>query len=212
MYTLYGFPKTRSVRVAWALEELGLDYQYQLVNLRAGEHLAEQFRTLNPAAKIPLLVTEDGPLAESAAIVTYLAEKHGMEEFIPKPGTYQRGCFEQMMHFLVTELEQPLWTMAKHDFALPEQHRVPAMQATARWEFTKAINAFSQMLGENDFVTGNMFTVADIVAGHILAWAKGAAVPVEAENVMNYAQRVLSRPAYESAWKYETAHLPASLS
>ncbi|WP_218309966.1 glutathione S-transferase family protein [Alteromonas antoniana] len=211
MYTLYGFPKTRSVRVAWALEELGLDYQYQLVNLRAGEHLSAQFRTLNPAAKIPLLVTEDGPLAESAAIVTYLAEKHGMEEFIPKPGTYRRGCFEQMMHFLVTELEQPLWSMAKHDFALPEQYRIKAMQDTALWEFERALKAFSQMLGDSEFVCGDLFTVADIVAGQLLAWAKGASAPIGIENVVAYSNRVLSRPAYESAWKNETAHLPASL-
>ncbi len=211
MYTLYGFPKTRSVRVAWALEELGLDYQYRLVNLRAGEHLTPEYRAMNPAAKIPLLVTDEGPLAESAAIVTYLAEKHGMEEFIPKPGTFLRGQFEQVMHFLVTELEQPLWSMVKHDFALPEQHRINAMQETARWEFERAVTAFSQMLGDNEYVTGNLFTVADIVAGHILAWAKGSSVPVNSENVNAYSKRVLARPAYERAWKNETAHLPASL-
>ncbi|WP_414828292.1 glutathione S-transferase family protein [Alteromonas sp. H39] len=211
MYTLYGFPKTRSVRVAWALEELELDYHYHLVNLRAGEHLSSEFRALNPAAKIPLLMTDDGPLAESGAIVTFLAEKHGMEEFIPKPGTYQRGRFEQMMHFLVTELEQPLWNMAKHDFALPESHRIRAMQDTARWEFEKAVTSFSHILADNEFINGDVFTVADIVAGHILAWAKGAAVPVDAENVIDYAKRVLSRPAYERAWKNETSHLPKAM-
>ena len=211
MYTLYGFPKTRSVRVAWALEEMGLSYQYRLVNLRAGEHLSSEFRALNPAAKIPLLVTNEGPLSESAAIVTYLAEKHGLDEFIPVPGTYLRGQFEQVMHFLVTELEQPLWSMAKHSFALPEQYRIKAMQDTALWEFERALKAFSQMLGDREFVCGDIFTVADIVAGHILAWAKGASVPVSIDNVVAYSDRVLSRPAYESAWKNETAHLPASL-
>ena len=48
MYTLYGFPRTRSVRVAWALEELGLPYEYKLINLRKGEHKSVDFLALNP--------------------------------------------------------------------------------------------------------------------------------------------------------------------
>ena len=42
MYTLYGYPKTRSVRVAWALEELGLPFEYSLVDLKQGQHLSEE--------------------------------------------------------------------------------------------------------------------------------------------------------------------------
>ena len=44
MYTLYGYPKTRSVRVAWALEELGLPFEYSLVDLKQGQHLSEEYK------------------------------------------------------------------------------------------------------------------------------------------------------------------------
>ena len=53
MYTLYGYPKTRSVRVAWALEELGLPFEYSLVDLKQGQHLSEGFKAISPASKIP---------------------------------------------------------------------------------------------------------------------------------------------------------------
>ena len=207
MYTLYGYPKTRSVRVAWALEEIGLPYEYKVVNLKAGEHLNSAFKTLNPATKIPVLVTEQGALSESAAIVTFLAEKHAMEEFIPASGTFERGLYEQMMIFAVSELEQPLWSKAKHTFALPEQYRIPQMKDTAAWEFDRALTAFSLLLNDKEYVCGSLFTMADIVTAQVLSWAKGSELDLKFDNVNSYAERVLSRSAYEKAWRNEVAHL-----
>lgn len=209
MYTLYGFPKTRSVRVAWALEEMGLPYDYKLVDLKSGAHLQPEYLALTPSAKIPLLITPDGTLSESAAIVTYLADKHGSQEFIPLAGSYERGVYEQMMCFFIAELEQPLWTMAKHTFALPEAQRVDAIKPTAVWEFQRALNVFSQMLGDKDYATGNMFTMADVVGAHILSWAKGGGIDLTYDNVKAYADRVLARPAYKQAWQKESSYLPA---
>ena len=97
MYTLYGYPKTRSVRVAWALEELGLPFEYSLVDLKQGQHLSEEYKAISPASKIPALSTPEGTLTESAAIVTFLAERHGMHEFIPEPGSFERAKYEEMM-------------------------------------------------------------------------------------------------------------------
>jgi len=208
MYTLYGYPKTRSVRVAWALEEIGLPYEYKIVDLKAGEHLSPAFETLNPATKIPVLMTPEGGLSESVAIVTYLAEKHAMHEFIPVPGTFERGYYEQMMVFVVTELEQPLWSRAKHTFALPAQYRIPQMMETSGWEFARALKAFSLHLSDKEYLCGTFFTMADIMAAQVLSWAKGGELDLKYDNVKAYADRVLARPAYEKAWRNEMAHLP----
>lgn len=208
MYTLYGYPRTRSVRVAWALEEIGLPYHYVGVNLKAGEHLTNQFKALNPAAKIPVLTTPDGTLIESAAIVTYLAEKHALDEFIPLSGTYERGQYEQMIMFLVSELEPPLWNMDKHKFVLPESYRIDAMVATSKWEFERALDTFSALLGDNEYLCCGRFTMVDIIAAHLLSWAsRGSKLDLTYDNVKSYAQRVLSRPAYEKAWRNEVAHV-----
>lgn len=208
MYTLYGYPKTRSVRVAWALEELGLPYDYQLIDLRQGQHLSDAFRALSPAAKIPILITPEGALSESAAIVTYLAERHGMHEFIPEPGSFARAKYEEMLVFLVAELEQPIWNIAKHTFALPEDKRIAQMREVAAWEFTRAMKTFSILLGDKSFVCGDMFTMADVIAGHILAWAKGSKLSHSYDNVHAYTEKVLARPAYTKAWQGEADKLP----
>lgn len=209
MYTLYGYPKTRSVRVAWALEEIGLPYEYKLIDLKQGQHLSDEYKAVSPSAKIPVLATPEGTLSESAAIVTYLAERHGMQEFIPEPGSFSRAKYEEMMLFLTSELEQPVWNLAKHTFALPESQRLEEMHGVSAWEFQRALSVFASMLGGNEFVCGNMFTMADVIAGHILAWAKGSKLAIDFQNISDYAQRVLSREAYERAWRGEMSHLPA---
>lgn len=212
MYTLFGFPKTRSVRVAWILEELGLDYRYHLVNLKAAEHRQPEFLAISPAGKIPVLQTDEGVLAESAAIVTYLADKHAQGALIPVPGTYARGLFEQAMYFITCELEQPLWSKAKHDFALPEDYRLTDMQLTADYEFNRAISTFASMLGAKPFLLGDNFGAADVIAGHTLAWAKGAGLELMHDNVVDYAQRVLGRESYRRAWQNENKHLELVMS
>ncbi|BFT31241.1 glutathione S-transferase family protein [Alteromonas sp. D210916BOD_24] len=208
MYTLYGFPKTRSVRVAWALEELGLPYQYKLIDLKLGQHLTDEFKAISPAAKLPALVTPEGTLTESAAIVTFLAERHGMQEFIPEPGSFARAKYEEMMLFLACELEQPIWNLAKHTFVLPKEQRIDQMRSVAVWEFQRVLPVFASMLGEKEFVCGELFTMADVIAGHILAWAKGSKLDIPFDNINAYAKRILGRDAYERAWRNEVAHLP----
>ena len=66
---LYEFGPTRSIRVRWTLQELGVEFESIRINLLAGEHLQPKFLKINPAGKIPVLVDEDLVLTESVAIV-----------------------------------------------------------------------------------------------------------------------------------------------
>ena len=80
---LYEFAPTRSIRVRWTLQELGIDFEAVTVNLVAGENRSPAFLKLNPAGKLPVLVDGDLVLTESIAIVLYLAEKYPEKGFIP---------------------------------------------------------------------------------------------------------------------------------
>jgi len=73
---LYEFGPTRSIRVRWTLQELGVDFEPVRVNLLTGEHQRPEFLKINPAGKIPVLVDGDLVLTESVAIVLYLADKY----------------------------------------------------------------------------------------------------------------------------------------
>lgn len=211
MYTLYGFPKTRSMRVAWALEELGVEYDYQLVDLKAGAHLKPAFTQLNPIAKIPLLMVEQAAaISECGAILSFLADQHPESELIPAAGTLARGRYDEWMYFLATELEQPLWNMAKHKFALPEAVRLAGMTETAMFEWKRAYEAFVAKLGNSEYLLDDTFSMADITACQLLGWAKSMGIAFPDETVSAYLTRTASRDAYRAAWQREAAELAAS--
>ena len=81
--TLYGCPNSRSLRVAWALEEADADYAYHAVDLFRGEGREAPLLTLNPSGKVPVLVTEDGQISESGAILIWLAERYPRARLLP---------------------------------------------------------------------------------------------------------------------------------
>lgn len=208
MLNIYSYHGTRGIRVTWAVEELGTAYEYKFVNLYQGEHKQPAFLALSPTAKVPVVQDGETVIAESGAILTYLADKAG--KLIPSVATPERARYEQIMYFVMTELEQPLWTMGKHKFALPEDKRIAANLALGAWEFQQALNIFSKLLGERQYVLGDKFSIADIAAGHTLYWAQGFKQPLTHDNVIAYAERVLARPALAKARQIE-AEAKASL-
>jgi len=104
---LYEFAPTRSIRVRWTLQELGVDFEAVTVNMLAGEHRSPAFLKLNPAGKLPVL--EDGNLllTESVVIVLHLAEKYPAKGLMPTD-LGQRARLYKWLMFAATELEQPL--------------------------------------------------------------------------------------------------------
>lgn len=199
MLTVYGFPRSRATRILWMLEELQQDYDYQPLDLEKGEHRSAEFLALNPAGKVPVLIDDDLILSECTAIISYLGDKFEHRELLPTPGSAQRALHDQWASFVVTELEQPLWTMGKHKFAIPKEYRVKAIFPTATWELQQAITLFSDALGDNPFILGDSFTAADILLGHTLFWAKGFEQPIEQANLQQYMGRVSQRPSLQKA-------------
>ena len=172
---LYGCPNTRSLRAAWALEEAGAEYEYVLVDLFKGAARTPEFLALNPGGKLPVLVDGGLTLTESAAIIIYAGDKFASSDLLPVDPTARADCL-RWMFFATSELEQPLWTIAKHRFALPKDKRVAGIEATARWEFAVAAKLVDDALAERAYICGDAFTGADILLAHTLAWARSAEV------------------------------------
>lgn len=195
MLTVFGCCNTRSLRVTWALEEAGADYRYVRVELMKGEGRRPPFADINPAGKVPALADADLVLTESAAIVSYVGDRLPASGLTPECGSRQRALYDKWCFYTLSELEQPLWTIAKHSFALPEKYRVPQVIATAKWEFAVALKALDRQFGEGPFVLGQQFTAADILIAHTLGWARSKDLPIEAPRLNEYATRCLSRAA-----------------
>jgi glutathione S-transferase len=201
MIKLYGFPQTRSSRVAWALEEANAEYEYRLVNLRAGEHKQAAFLAINPFGKIPSLVDDGLVISESAAICTHIAEKFPAAKLIPSDAKGRAEYF-QWLFFVVSELEVHLWTAAKHDRLLPEDKRIPEIGNTSYWEFDKASAVLSTHLKGRQYIAGAEFSAADIICVSVLHWAHHVKVNLD-DILLNYMNRLSERPALARARKRE---------
>jgi len=207
MITVFGFPQTRSRRITWMLEELGQDYEFRLIDFNKGESRSPEYLAINPAGKVPAMQGDDLLLTESAAIITYLGDKFPEKKLVPKAGSAERGKFEQWSYFTLSELEQALWTMGKHRFALPKEQRVPAVLETAEWEFQRALELLEQGLGDNQYILGENFCAADILLGHTLIWGINFKQTVEQNNLQEYVKRLKKREALARAIAKEEAAL-----
>ena len=192
---LYGYRNGRTFRALWALEEVSAQYEYIEVDLMRGEAREPWFLEMNPAGKVPVLDDGGTIITESAAICMHLAEKYPQSRLMPQAGTVERTQCYKWISYVVTELDAPLWTIAKHRFALPRERRVPAVIETASWEFRMAVKILATGLGDRPYLVGDCLTVADIIAGHTLSWAKSARLALGSDQLDCYLDSLLARDA-----------------
>jgi glutathione S-transferase len=190
---LYEFAPTRSIRVRWTLQELGVEFEPVEINLMAGENRRSEFLELNPAGKIPVLVDGDLVLTESVAIVLYLAEKYAKKGLLPAD-LEQRAQVNRWLLFAATELEQPLWRISKHTALYPEERRLPGDVVLAREEFKDMASVLEQHMQGREFVVGDRVTVADFVLAYTLDWAGEAGLLDGFRELRAYMERMYARP------------------
>ena len=188
---LYEFAFTRSIRARWMLQELGVDFEPISVNLFAGEASRPEFLKLNPAAKIPVLVDGDLVLTESAAILLYLGEKY--RRFLPTD-TRGRAEVNRWLLFTVTELEQPLWRIAKNRNLYPEEQRLAADIPLASEDFRRMADVAEKHMQGRKFVVGDDVTVADFVLAYTLDWANEVKLLDRCPQLIAYMERMYARP------------------
>ena len=191
---LYGFGPTRSLRALWGHQELGADFEFVPVNLPKGENRSPEFLALNPAGKLPVLVDGDNVLTESAAIVLYLAEKYPAKGLLPSD-LKQRSQVYRWIMFAMTELEQPLWRIAKHTFILPEEKRLPQDVALAKADFAAMAGVLERHMQGREFIVANRITAADCVTAYLMDWANENKMIDGFPNLRGYLDRMYARPA-----------------
>jgi glutathione S-transferase len=189
---LYEFAPTRSIRVRWTLQELGVPFEPITVNLAAGEHKRPEFLELNPAGKLPVLVDGDLVLTESVAIVKYLAEKYRDRGLVPD-NLRERAELDRWLLFTATELEQPLWRISKHTNIYPEKDRIPAEVELAKRDFKAMAAIAEQHMKHREFVVGNRVSVADFVLAYTLDWGNEIGLLAECPALRAYIERMYSR-------------------
>ena len=168
--TVWGSGTSRTIRAHWALAELGIDYETKPIQSRTGETQSSEFRSLSVKEKIPVLVDGDLVLTESAAIVTYLGDKHG--GLTPAVGTTERARYYEWLSFILMELDaHTLYVMRRHGDLAHLYGDAPAAMAAARAGFEKQIRWALPRFDAAEYLVGDAFTGVDILMTTCLDWA-----------------------------------------
>ena len=190
---LYGFPPTRTIRALWILQELDLDFEYVQVDPTKDEHRRPEFLAMNPAGKVPVLVDDDLVLSESVAIVLYLAEKYPQKGFLPADPR-ARAEVNRWLLFTVTELEQPIWRIARHTHQYTIEKRLAAEIPLARQDFLDMAAVMEKHLETRPVLVGENVTVADFVAAYTIDMASVVHLLEALPNLRAYMERMYARP------------------
>ena len=198
---LWGVGTTRTMRPHWALHELSLSYETEAIGPRTGETQTAKFSALNPRQKIPVLQDGDFTIAESPAIIAYLAEAYssGNVRLLPSGKRERAQCLEWSF-FIAMELDATsLYVVRRHGMLKHIYGDAPAAVENAKNYFFRQLGHVDQALRSNGrFLMGDEFTTVDILLTTCLTWAITVDAPVY-DSCRAYLERVMTRQAYKTA-------------
>lgn len=201
MITIYHVPASRSVRVRWLLEELGVDYRLETLSLTDGSLKTPEYLAKNPLGKVPTLEDDGVAIFESGAIVEYLLERYGRGRMAPAPGSPERPTFLQWLHWAEASFMPPLGEIVQHSFLRPESERIPGVVADARRRLGRLLDALEKELTGRDTLLPSGFSAADVMQGYGIQLAKLLGqLPADRPRVGAYLERLAARPAFQKAF------------
>ena len=192
---LFWAPQTRSTRAAWMLEEAGLDYSTELVDIRAADRKdSDEFRRASPMGKVPAIIDGDVAMSESAAICLYIADRYCSGTLAPAVDDPRRGKF---LYWL-------MYTPAVVEPAMSEKFSgVEPNRGRSGWgDFELMIETWEQGLNANPWILGDQFTAADVMLGSSAVFMRMFNMLPESDVLSAYADRCLERPAYKKAFEF----------
>ncbi|MEM9436697.1 MAG: glutathione S-transferase family protein [Pseudomonadota bacterium] len=201
MLKLYFTHKTRSGRVVWLLEELGLKYdlvklEFSKEGLKSPEH-----RKRHPLGRVPVLEDGDVMIYESGAIIDYILERHAPGTLKPAVDAPEFPYYLQWFHYVEGMIMPPINEIVVQTVLLPPERRSEDALNKALKLLSKALLPVEQALAGKDYIVGD-FTGADLMMGHACFMAN-LSVPFtdETPNLKAYVERISARPAFDYAIK-----------
>lgn len=195
---LYHSPLTRSVRIRWLLEELGLPYE--LVRVDFLPPAKGFFSQPTPTGKLPTLEDGDVVMCESGAIVEYILERYGDGRLAPALGTPERAAYLQWLHFAESTAFPPLGIVAWLTRYRGEGDQYADLLADARGRAGNGFAFLENALGQNPYLLGQEFSAADVMMGFTLVAGRILGVLDDRFPALSaYTARLEARPALERA-------------
>jgi glutathione S-transferase len=220
MITVHHLNNSRSQRVLWLLEELGLPYEVKPYQRDPQTMLAPpELRAVHPLGKSPVISDGELTLAESGAIVEYLADRYGPGRLAPAPGTPERVRYTYWMHFAEGSAMPPLLlrlifgrikTAPMPFFVRPIARRIAdrALDSFVMPNIERNLDFMEGELAKSEWFAGPQFSAADIQMSFPLEAARArGGLDAKRPKLMAFLEKIHARPAYlralERGGKYE---------
>lgn len=191
MYEVIGSRASRTMRVLWMLEELGVPYTHV-----PAAPQSDEVKAINPSGKVPILRGGGAVLTDSVAIMTYLGDRHG--KLTHQAGTIERAHQDALTLQILDEMDALLWAAARHTFVLPKEHRVPAIKPALKWEYGRNVARLSRAL-HGAYLMGERITIPDLLLAHCLIWAEAAKFPAPGARLAEFRARMEARGPFQRA-------------
>ncbi|WP_068858233.1 glutathione S-transferase family protein [Perlucidibaca aquatica] len=213
MIRVHHLNNSRSQRILWLLEELGLAYEVVRYQRDAKTMLAPpELRAVHPLGKSPVITDDDITVAESGAIIEYLVERYGQGRLQPALGTPERLRYTYWLHFAEGSAMPPLLLKLVFSF-LPKSPALPALlrplvrkvsegaqKSFIDPQILQQLNYFEAELGRHEWFAGDSFSAADIQMSFPLeAAAARGGLDKKWPKVSAFLQKIHDRPAYQRA-------------
>lgn len=197
MLKLHHLVSSRSQRILWLLEELGLDYELVIYPRDPKTGFAPpELKAIHPLGKSPLLEDDGRVLAESGAIIDSVVRRHGQGRLAPAPDSAEYDAYVQWLHYAEGSAMPPLllavYAGRLGEASAPIQPRISS-------EVKNHLGYISGALGERDYLVGNSFSGADIQMSFVLEAARSSGALDSHPNLGAYLERLHERPAYQRA-------------
>lgn len=196
MITLHHLAYSRSTRVLWALEELGIPYELVVYQRTPSFRAPPELATVHPLGKAPVIVDDGLVVAESGAILTYLNDQYGDGRLAPPIGSKARVIHDEWLHYVEGSAAMPVMLTLIGGMVGGLQENLTAF---VQPELVKTMAYIADGVGEGPWLMGEDFTIADIQLAYLVELAVGAGLAADHPGLKTYLSRLQARPAYEKA-------------
>ncbi|HEY9512392.1 MAG TPA: glutathione S-transferase C-terminal domain-containing protein, partial [Rhodanobacter sp.] len=173
-------------------EELGVEYDLHVLNLKANEQRQPAYLAINPMGKVPAIRHGEALITEQPAVFIYLADLYPAAKLAPPIGDPLRGPYLRWMVFYGSCFEPAVVDKS--------QQREPAAPATSPYgDYDTMLKTLTDQLARGPYLLGDTFTAADVLWGTALNWTTMFKLVPELPVIRAYIDRVVSRPAMQRA-------------
>ena len=190
---------TRAGRIVWLLEELGLEYEVNIMpftkeGLKSAEH-----RSRHALGRVPVLEDGDISIFESGAIIDYVIERHKNGGLKPSSDSSEFPFYLQWYHYCEGMVMPPMNQIVVQTILLPPDRRDETVLNQAKNLLSKSLAPVNENLADKDYLIGD-FSAADLMLGHSCFMANRlGCVSEEMQNIKDYVARINARPTFQKA-------------